>query len=157
VFKVTERSRWQSGRESCAVLGVATDLRSAESFRRVKLGVVAAPVNVRCSGDGCVDACAGVGPAWFGGYDGRARQFTIWPARLCAAGQSDTYFRDSHKAAQVMDKKAKKKIDILNQRLKKLRVQLAGARRQMDDNTEVELLEKQIDEAKNELEKLKTS
>ncbi|HEV3341393.1 MAG TPA: hypothetical protein VG125_13575 [Pirellulales bacterium] len=54
-----------------------------------------------------------------------------------------------------MDKKAKKRIDLLNQRLQKLRLQLAGARKQMDDPEDVRRLELDIEEAASELEKLK--
>jgi len=54
-----------------------------------------------------------------------------------------------------MDKKIKKKIQTLNQRLQKLHSQLAGARKQMDDPAEVAVLEKQIAAAEAELAKLK--
>lgn len=54
-----------------------------------------------------------------------------------------------------MDKKAKKKIDILQQRLQKLRQQLSGARRQNDEPGEVARLEREIKEAEAEVEKLK--
>jgi len=54
-----------------------------------------------------------------------------------------------------MDKKAKKRIDLLNQRLQKLRQQLAGARKQMDDPEDVRRLERDIEEVASELEKLK--
>lgn len=53
-----------------------------------------------------------------------------------------------------MDKKAKKKQDVLRQRLQKLQQQLAGARKQMDDPDEVARLEKDIASAKAELDKL---
>lgn len=56
-----------------------------------------------------------------------------------------------------MDKKAKKKIDVLRQRLTKMQQQLAGARKQMDDADEVQRLEKEIATAEAELEKLKAS
>ena len=56
-----------------------------------------------------------------------------------------------------MDKKAKKRIDVLQQRLKKLRQQLSGAKQQMDDPDEVVRLEQQINEAESELQKLKES
>jgi hypothetical protein len=55
-----------------------------------------------------------------------------------------------------MDKRDKKKIDVLNQRLAKLRQQLAGARKQMDEPDEVKRLEKQVAEVEAELQKLKT-
>lgn len=53
-----------------------------------------------------------------------------------------------------MDKKAKKKQDVLRQRLQKLQQQLAGARKQMDDPDEVRRLEADIATAKSELDKL---
>ena len=54
-----------------------------------------------------------------------------------------------------MDKKAKKKIDVLRQRLAKLHQQLAGARKQMDDADEVRRLEQDIASAESELQKIK--
>ncbi|HEX4131259.1 MAG TPA: hypothetical protein VHZ24_14560 [Pirellulales bacterium] len=56
-----------------------------------------------------------------------------------------------------MDKKAKKRIDLLQQRLQKLRQQLAGARKQMDEPEDVARLEKEISDVNAELEKLKQS
>ncbi|MGH7137496.1 MAG: hypothetical protein ACREHD_17260 [Pirellulales bacterium] len=56
-----------------------------------------------------------------------------------------------------MDKKAKKRIDLLNQRLQKLRQQLAGARKQMDDPQDVKRLESDIAQVSAELERLKQS
>jgi DNA-binding FrmR family transcriptional regulator len=53
-----------------------------------------------------------------------------------------------------VDKKAKKKQEILRQRLQKLNQQLAGARKQMDDPEEVRRLESDLAAAKAELEKL---
>ena len=55
-----------------------------------------------------------------------------------------------------MDKKQKKRLDILNTRITKLREQLAGARKQMDDPQEVKNLEKQLMEAEAELAKIKS-
>ena len=55
----------------------------------------------------------------------------------------------------TMDKKAKKKIQTLNQRLQKLRPQLAGAKKQMDDPAEVAELQAQVDAAEAEIAKLK--
>lgn len=55
-----------------------------------------------------------------------------------------------------VNKKIRKKMDALRQRLQKLHKQLAGAREQMDDPSEVKLLEQQIAEAEAELEKLKS-
>jgi archaellum component FlaC len=54
-----------------------------------------------------------------------------------------------------MDKKAKKKIDVLRDRLTKLKQQLAGAKKQMDDADEVTRIEREIAQATAELEKLK--
>ncbi len=54
-----------------------------------------------------------------------------------------------------MDKKAKKKIDVLRKRIAKLRQQLAGATEQMDDPDEVRLLKDNIAAAEAEIEKLK--
>ncbi len=56
---------------------------------------------------------------------------------------------------RIMDKKAKKKIQTLNQRIQKLRQQMAGVKKQMDDPEELETLQKQLDEAETELAKLK--
>jgi hypothetical protein len=54
-----------------------------------------------------------------------------------------------------MDKKAKKKHDVLRQRLQKLQQQLSGARKQMDDPEEVRRLEQEVATTQTELEKLK--
>ena len=54
-----------------------------------------------------------------------------------------------------MDKKAKKRIDLLNSRLQKLRLQLAGVKKQMDDPDDAARLEKEIAEVHAEVEKLK--
>ncbi|HWA99228.1 MAG TPA: hypothetical protein VG713_12080 [Pirellulales bacterium] len=56
-----------------------------------------------------------------------------------------------------MDKKAKKRMDVLQQKLQKLRQQLHGAKQQMDEPDEVARLEKEIAAATAELEKLKTA
>jgi uncharacterized protein YoxC len=56
-----------------------------------------------------------------------------------------------------MDKKIKKKIDTLNQRLQKLKQQLAGAKHQADDPDELATLQKQVAETEAELAKLKSS
>jgi peptidoglycan hydrolase CwlO-like protein len=56
-----------------------------------------------------------------------------------------------------MDKKAKKRIDLLQQKLQKLRQQLAGAKKQMDEPEEAVRLEKEIAAAEAELHKLKES
>ncbi len=54
-----------------------------------------------------------------------------------------------------MDKKAKKKSQTLNQRLQKLRQQLAGAKGQADEPGELRHLEKQIADTEAELARLK--
>lgn len=54
-----------------------------------------------------------------------------------------------------MDKKAKKRIDLLNKKVNDVQQRLAGARKQMDDASEVQQLEKELAAAKQELEKLK--
>lgn len=56
-----------------------------------------------------------------------------------------------------MDKKAHKKLDQLQQRLQKLRSQLAGAKKQNDEPGEVERLEREIAAAEAEAKKLKES
>ena len=56
-----------------------------------------------------------------------------------------------------MDKKAKKKIDILQQRLQKMRQQLAGAKQQADEPDEVQRIEQEISRTLAEIEKLKSS
>lgn len=58
-------------------------------------------------------------------------------------------------AKNCMDKKNKKRIDLLNQRLQKLRMQLAGARKQMDEPEDVVHLEREIAQVSAEVEKLK--
>ncbi len=55
-----------------------------------------------------------------------------------------------------MDKKAKKKIQALNERIQKLRQQLAGARKQTDDPGELKALERQVADAEAEVAKLKS-
>lgn len=54
-----------------------------------------------------------------------------------------------------MDKKARKRIDQTQQRLQKLRQQLAGAKRQADDPAELAALQRQVAEAEAELAKLR--
>ncbi len=56
-----------------------------------------------------------------------------------------------------MDKKTKKKIQAINQRIQRLRQQLAGAKKQADDPGELATLERQIAEAEAELARLKGS
>jgi hypothetical protein len=54
-----------------------------------------------------------------------------------------------------MDKKAKKKTDVLRQRLLKLQQQLSGAKQQPDEPGDIVRLEKEIAAVQAELEKLK--
>ena len=56
-----------------------------------------------------------------------------------------------------MDKKAQKRIDLLNKKMKDIQQRLAGARKQMDDPGEVRQLETDLAAAKAEVEKLKSS
>jgi DNA-binding FrmR family transcriptional regulator len=54
-----------------------------------------------------------------------------------------------------MDKKAKKKIQSIHQRLQRLRQQLAGVKKQADEPGERKALEQQIAEAEAQLARLK--
>jgi hypothetical protein len=54
-----------------------------------------------------------------------------------------------------MDTKAQKKVDVLNQRLQKLRLQLAGARKQQDEPDEVGRLETEVAQVEGEVKRLK--
>ena len=53
-----------------------------------------------------------------------------------------------------MDKKSKKRIDVLRSNLQRLRQQLAGAQKQSDDLEESKTLIKQIDSIESELQSL---
>ena len=53
-----------------------------------------------------------------------------------------------------MDKKSKKRIDVLRSNLQRLRQQLAGAQKQSDDLEESKMLIKQIDSIESELQSL---
>ena len=59
------------------------------------------------------------------------------------------------KKKALMDKKAKKKIDVLRKRITVFQQKLAGATQQMDDPAEVEQLRKEIAAAQEQIEKLK--
>ena len=56
-----------------------------------------------------------------------------------------------------MDKKAKKRIDLLHKKMNDLQQRLSGARKQMDDESEVRQLEADLAATKAEIEKLKAS
>ena len=53
-----------------------------------------------------------------------------------------------------MDKKSKKRIDVLRSNLQRLRQQLAGAQKQIDDREETQTLVKQIAAVESELQSL---
>jgi prefoldin subunit 5 len=55
-----------------------------------------------------------------------------------------------------MDKKAKKRIDLLNKRLQKLRQRACGVRQQLDEPEELERLETEIQAAEAEVAQLKS-
>ena len=54
-----------------------------------------------------------------------------------------------------MDKKVKKKMHVLKQRIQVLQQQLAGTKKQMDDPGELKSLEQQLAAAETELAKIK--
>lgn len=56
-----------------------------------------------------------------------------------------------------MDKKAKKRIELLHKKIGELQPRLAGAKKQMDDPDEVRRLEAELAAAQAEIEKLKRS
>jgi peptidoglycan hydrolase CwlO-like protein len=56
-----------------------------------------------------------------------------------------------------MDKKAQKRVAVLQPKLQQLRQQLAGAKKQLDDPAEVKKLEADIAATEAELAKLKAS
>jgi hypothetical protein len=56
-----------------------------------------------------------------------------------------------------MDKKSKKRIELLHKKINDLQQRLAGARKQMDDEREVRQLETELASAKAEIEKLKST
>jgi hypothetical protein len=60
-------------------------------------------------------------------------------------------------AKHFMDKKAKKRIEVLRKKITQLQQQLAGAKQQMDDPDEVRQYELQIAAAQEEIDKLKAS
>lgn len=58
---------------------------------------------------------------------------------------------------RAMDKKEKKRLDVIHQRLQHLRQQLSGAKKQPDEPGEVERLEADIAALEAEAKKLKAS
>jgi hypothetical protein len=57
----------------------------------------------------------------------------------------------------LMDKKAKKRIEVIRQKLGTLQQQLAGAKKQPDDPQEPARLQAEIDKLQEEMTKLKAS
>ena len=55
-----------------------------------------------------------------------------------------------------MDKKAKKRLEVIHKKVTKLRLQLSGARQQDDEPGEVERLENEIKSIETEIEKLRS-
>jgi hypothetical protein len=58
---------------------------------------------------------------------------------------------------RIMDKRSKKKLEVLRNRIQKLRQQLAGAKKQPDEPGEVERLEHEIASLEAEAAKLKAA
>jgi len=56
-----------------------------------------------------------------------------------------------------MDKKSKKRIDLLHKKINDIQQRLAGARKQLDDPGEVAQLESELAAAQQEIHKLKSS
>ena len=56
-----------------------------------------------------------------------------------------------------MDKKAKKRLDVINKKLQTLRPRLAGSKAQADDPAELKALEEEISSLEAEAAKLKAS
>lgn len=55
----------------------------------------------------------------------------------------------------ALDKKSKKRIEVLKKKLEKLQAQLIGAKQQEDEPGEVAGIEKEIEDARSEISKLK--
>lgn len=56
-----------------------------------------------------------------------------------------------------MDRKDKKRLTTAQQKLQKLKQQLAGARKQTDEPEEIEILEREIAATEDEIKRLKES
>jgi cob(I)alamin adenosyltransferase len=78
-------------------------------------------------------------------------------ALLPATGRLREPFHIVFRNHTTMDKKAKKRLEIIRKTLQKLRLQLSGARQQDDEPGEVQRLESNIAELEQEAEKLKNS
>ena len=55
----------------------------------------------------------------------------------------------------ALNKKQKKQIEVARKRISKLRMQLAGAKAQMDDPADVTRIEQEIESVERQIEKLK--
>ena len=64
---------------------------------------------------------------------------------------------DLYRSGNHMNKKEKKKIDVLRQRINKLRTLLSAAKQQPDEPDEITNLEKDIAAAEAEIEKIKSA
>lgn len=78
---------------------------------------------------------------------------TFWPSPR----QPTNKISNAQWYSDLMDKKAKKRIDILRQRIQKLKLQMSGAKQQDDEPGQIEQLEKEIADATAEIESLKKS
>ena len=58
---------------------------------------------------------------------------------------------------QVVDKKAKKKIEVLRKRTQTIQQRIAGAKEQTDEPDEIERLQQELADVKAEIERLKQS
>jgi len=74
---------------------------------------------------------------------------------MLRASRIDHEPRTTNDEPRPMDKRDKKRSEVLKQKLAKAQQLLAAAKKQMDDPDEVRTLEKQIAEATAELAKLK--
>jgi len=69
--------------------------------------------------------------------------------------ESASLSQDTAISGMTLNKKQKKQIDVEQQKLAQLRLQLSGARKQLDDPAEVKRLEQEIAAAQARLEKLR--
>lgn len=74
---------------------------------------------------------------------------------LSLAQQYAQKLREDSQGDPAMDKRTKKRIEVIQQRIQRLRQQLAGAKHQADDAAETDLLARQLAEAEAELARLK--
>lgn len=74
-------------------------------------------------------------------------------SQIAVDAKSPARFPSQH----AMDKKAKKRIELLHKKIGDLQQRLAGAKKQLDDPSEVAQLEAEIAAAQQEIEKLRSS